>query len=54
MERIPRGQFPGSKPATLCHLGHDDLEPLVEKNAYNLDVEAYIDWLDRGVEAFDK
>jgi hypothetical protein len=27
---------------------------LVEKNAYNLDVEAYIDWLDRGVAAFEK
>ena len=35
-------------------LGHDNLEPLVEKNAYNLDVEAYIDWLDRGVAAFEK
>ena len=33
-------------------LGHDDLTPLVEKNAYNLDVDAYIDWLDRGVAAF--
>jgi thiol:disulfide interchange protein DsbD len=33
-------------------LGHDDLTPLVEKTAYNLDVESYIDWLDRGVEAF--
>ena len=35
-------------------LGHEDLTPLVEKNAYNLDVEAYIDWLDRGVAAFNK
>ena len=35
-------------------LGHDNLEPLVEKNAYNLDVEAYISWLDRGVAAFEK
>jgi thiol:disulfide interchange protein DsbD len=34
-------------------LGHDNLVPLVEKNAYNLDTEAYIDWLDRGVEAFN-
>lgn len=34
-------------------LGHDDLKPLVEKNAYNLDVDAYVDWLDRGVEAFN-
>ncbi len=33
-------------------LGHEHLTPLVEKNAYNLDVEAYIDWLDRGVAAF--
>ena len=33
-------------------LGHDNLEPLVEKNAYNPDTEAYIDWLDRGVAAF--
>jgi cytochrome c biogenesis protein CcdA len=33
-------------------LGHDDLTPLVEKNAYNLDVEDYVDWLDRGVAAF--
>jgi thiol:disulfide interchange protein DsbD len=33
-------------------LGHDDLTPLVEKNAYNLDIEDYIDWLDRGVAAF--
>lgn len=34
-------------------LGHDDLIPLVEKNAYNLDVDAYVDWLDRGLEAFN-
>ena len=33
-------------------LGHDDLNPLIEKSAYDLDVEAYIDWLDRGVAAF--
>ena len=33
-------------------LGHDDLTPLVEKNAYNPDVDAYVDWLDRGVAAF--
>ena len=35
-------------------LGHDDLTPLVEKNDYNLDVDANIDWLDRGVAAFKK
>ena len=33
-------------------LGHDDLTPLVEKNAYNLDIEDYVDWLDKGVAAF--
>ncbi len=33
-------------------LGHDNLEPLVEKEAFNTDTEAYIDWLDRGVKAF--
>ena len=45
-----------SKLAKYCIIspGHDNLEPLVEKNAYNLDVEAYIDWLDRGVAAFEK
>ncbi len=35
-------------------LGHDDLTPLVEKNAYNPNIEAYLDWLDRGVAAFKK
>ena len=33
-------------------LGHDDLKPLIETRGADLDIEAYIDWLDRGVAAF--
>jgi thiol:disulfide interchange protein DsbD len=34
-------------------LGHDSLEPLHESAAYDPDIEKFIDWLDRGVEAFE-
>jgi thiol:disulfide interchange protein DsbD len=33
-------------------LGHDDLKPLIETRGADLDIEAYIEWLDRGVAAF--
>ena len=33
-------------------LGHDSLKPLHESAAYDPDIEKYIDWLDRGIEAF--
>lgn len=35
-------------------LGHDDLTPLIEPAAYDPDIAKYIDWLDRGVAAFQK
>ena len=34
-------------------LGHNDLKPLHESAAYDPDVDKFIDWLDRGVKAFD-
>jgi len=34
-------------------LGHDDLKPLHESAAYDPDVDLFIDWLDRGVKAFE-
>jgi thiol:disulfide interchange protein len=34
-------------------LGHESLEPLHESAAYDPDIEKFIDWLDRGVEAFE-
>lgn len=34
-------------------LGHDNLKPLVEKSAFDLDVDQYIDWMDRGIAAFE-
>jgi thiol:disulfide interchange protein DsbD len=52
MERIQEVNFQEVSQPLYVILGHDDLTPLVEKNAYNLDVDAYIDWLDRGVAAF--
>lgn len=33
-------------------LGHDDLKPLIETRGADLDIEAYIEWLDRGIAAF--
>ena len=35
-------------------VGHDSYEPLVETRAFNLDIDAYNDWLDSGKEAFKK
>lgn len=34
-------------------LGHNDLKPLHESAAYDPDVDKFIDWLDRGVKAFE-
>jgi thiol:disulfide interchange protein DsbD len=34
-------------------LGHNDLKPLLEPAAYDPDIDKFIDWLDRGVAAFD-
>ena len=34
-------------------LGHDDLTPLIEPAAYDPDIDKFIDWLDRGVDAFE-
>ena len=33
-------------------LGHEDLEPLIETRGANLDIEAYIEWMDRGISTF--
>ena len=33
-------------------LGHDNLEPLIESAAYDPSIDKFVDWLDRGVEAF--
>lgn len=35
-------------------IGHDDLKPLIETTAYDPDIEAYIDWLERGMKKFKK
>ncbi len=35
-------------------VGHDDLIPLIETRAFNLDIDAYNTWLDSGLEAFKK
>jgi hypothetical protein len=35
-------------------LGHDDLKPLIETRGADLDIEAYIEWMDRGISAFQK
>lgn len=35
-------------------IGHDGLQPLVETAAYDPDIEAYIDWLQRGIAKFEK
>jgi thiol:disulfide interchange protein DsbD len=35
-------------------LGHDGLEPLHESAAYNPDIQAYREWLERGIELFEK
>ncbi len=34
-------------------LGHDGLTPLIEPAAYDLDINKYIAWLDRGIAAFE-
>lgn len=34
-------------------LGHDDLTPLIEPSAYDLDIMKYINWLDNGIKAFE-
>ncbi len=34
-------------------MGHDSMEPLIEPTAYDPDIPQFIDWLDRGIEAFD-
>ena len=33
-------------------LGHDNLEPLIKPRAFDLDIEAYVAWLEEGIEAF--
>ena len=35
-------------------VGHDSMEPLVQPEAYNPDVEQYLKWLTSGVKAFSK
>ncbi len=35
-------------------LGHDDLKPLIETRGADLDIEAYIEWMDLGISAFQK
>ncbi|MCC5918616.1 MAG: thioredoxin family protein [Cryomorphaceae bacterium] len=35
-------------------VNHDNLEPLIEPEAYNSNVNAYYNWLNRGVKAFEK
>tara|TARA_B100000925_G_scaffold290188_1_gene274817 strand:- start:2918 stop:4126 length:1209 start_codon:yes stop_codon:yes gene_type:complete len=35
-------------------LGHEDLKPLIETRGANLDIEAYIEWMDRGISTFRK
>ena len=34
-------------------LGHDSMETLIEPAAYDPDIDKFINWLDRGVEAFE-
>lgn len=35
-------------------LNHQDMQPLIEPTAYDPDINHYLDWLNRGVEAFQK
>jgi thiol:disulfide interchange protein DsbD len=35
-------------------IGHDNLKPLLETTAYDPDIEAYIDWLQRGIRQFEQ
>ncbi len=35
-------------------IGHDNLKPLIENTAYDPDIEAYIDWLKRGIAKFEQ
>ncbi|MDZ7848625.1 MAG: cytochrome c biogenesis protein CcdA [Owenweeksia sp.] len=34
-------------------IGHENLKPLIETTAYDPDIEAYIDWLKRGISKFE-
>lgn len=35
-------------------IGHESLDPLVETTAYDPDIEAYIEWLQRGIAKFEQ
>ena len=35
-------------------IGHDDLKPLIETTAYDPDIDAYINWLQRGITKFEQ
>jgi thiol:disulfide interchange protein len=35
-------------------IGHDNLKPLIETTAYDPDIQAYINWLERGISRFEQ
>ncbi len=46
--------FQNNSQPQYIFLGHDNMEPLNGSTAYDPDIEFYIDWLEEGVERFQK